>query len=116
MIIIFKDFITAEYYPGFYILMSNRTELLYDLIFKSISRIITQQEIYKLDFISITTDTELALINAINNNFPETKRLGCWFHLSQDLIREARIMGLLNSKSNKINVNITYEIICLYYH
>ena len=84
---------------------------MYVLIFKSISRIITQQEIYKLDFISITTDTELALINAININFPETKRLGCWFHLSQDLIREARIMGLLNSKSNKINVNTTYEII-----
>ena len=111
MIIIFKDFITAEYYPGFYILMSNKTEILYDLILKSISRIITQQEIYKIDFITITTDTELALINAINNNFPETKRLGCWFHLSQDLIREARIMGLLNSKSNKINVNTTYEII-----
>ena len=111
MIIIFKDFITSEYYPGFYILMSNKTEILYDLIFKSIIRIITQQEVYKLDFITITTDTEIALINAINKNFPETKRLGCWFHLSQDLIREARIMGLLNRKSNKINVNTTYDII-----
>ena len=49
------------------------------------------------------------MINAINKNFPETKRLGCWFHLSQDLIREARIMGLLNRKSNKINVNTTYD-------
>ena len=31
----FKDIITKEYYPGFYILMTNKTEILYDLIFKS---------------------------------------------------------------------------------
>ena len=113
MIIIFKDFITSEYYPGLFVLMSNKTEILYDLIFKSINRLISQQDIYELDIDTITTDTELALINAININYPKSKRIGCWFHLSQDLIREARIMGLLNSKNIKINVNTTYEIISI---
>ena len=111
LIIIFKDIITKEYYPGFYILMTNKTEILYDLIFKSVKRIITQQNIYSLNILTITTDTEIALINAVNNNFPHVTRIGCWFHLNQDLIREAKIMGLFNSKNKEIDANITYEII-----
>ena len=91
--------------------MSNKTEILYDLIFKSLKRIISQQNIYNLTFKTITTDTEIALINAVERNFDKIKRIGCWFHLSQDLIREARLMGLLNSKNKDIDINLTYEII-----
>ena len=81
--------------------MSNKTEILYDLIFKAVIRLITQQNIFKLEFQTITTDTENALINAVTNNFPEVHRLGCWFHLNQNLIMEARTMGLFNSKNKK---------------
>ena len=91
--------------------MTNKTEILYDLIFKSVKRIITQQNIYSLHILTITRDTEIALINAVNNNFPNVTRIGCWFHLNQDLIREAKIMGLFNSKNKEIDANITYEII-----
>ena len=111
LIIIFKDIVTAEYFPSFYILMSNKTEILYDLIFKSVIRILSQNNIYQLNINTITTDTELALINAVNTNFPNTQRIGCWFHLKQDLIREAKILGLLNKKNNKINTDITYDVI-----
>ena len=91
--------------------MTNKTEILYDLIFKSVKRIITQQNIYSLNILTITTDTEIALINAVNNNFPNVTRIGCWFHLNQDLIREVKIMGLFNRNNKEIDVNITYEII-----
>ena len=43
--------------------MSNKTEILYDLIFKSVIRILSQNNIYQLQIKTITTDTELALIN-----------------------------------------------------
>ena len=46
LIIIFKDIVTSEYYPGFYILMSNKTEIIYDMIFKSIKNILLQSNIY----------------------------------------------------------------------
>ena len=111
LIIIFKDIITSEYYPGFYILMLNKTEILYDLVFKAVIRLIMYQNIFKLEFQTITTDTENALINAVTNNFSEVHHLGCWFHLNQDLIREARTMGLFNSKNKKIDTEITYQII-----
>ena len=35
--------------------------------FKSVKNLLTQNNIYKLQIINITTDTEPALINAINN-------------------------------------------------
>ena len=82
--------------------MTNRTEILYDLIFKSVIRIIMQQKSYTLNILTITTDTELALINSVHNNFPTANRIGCWFHLNQDLIREAKIMGLFNKKKMKL--------------
>ena len=75
LIIIFKDTVTSEYIPGFYILMSNKTEILYNMVFKSVKNILTQNNIYKLQIIIITTDTEPALINAINNNFGMIKRI-----------------------------------------
>ena len=81
LIIIFKDVVSSEYMPGFFILMSNKTEILYDMVFKSVIRILTQNYIYKLNINTITTDTELALINAIQMNFPNTQRIACWFHL-----------------------------------
>ena len=111
LIIIFKDIVTSEYFPCFYILMSNKTEILYHLIFKSIIRILTQNDIYTLEIKTITTDTETALINAVTTTFTNTQRIGCWFHLKQELLREARILGLLNKKNKKINIDITYEVI-----
>ena len=111
MIIIFKDIIIHEYIPCFYILLSNKSEMLYDLAFKSVKRIITQNGLHQINIQTITTDSEASLINAINANFNETQRIGCWFHLKQDLIRNARIMGLLNKRNKDIDINITFEII-----
>ena len=81
LIIIFKDIITSEFYPSFYNLMSNKMEIIYDMIFKSIKNILSQNNIYNLTIETITTDTEFVLINSIHTNFPETQRIGCWFHL-----------------------------------
>ena len=111
LIILFKDTIISQYIPCFYVLISNKTEIMYDLIFKSIIRILTQNNLYQLNYETITTDTEIALINAININFPNSTRIGCWFHLKQNLLNQAKINRLLNKKNNKIDVNLTFEII-----
>ena len=91
--------------------MTNKTEILYDIIFKSVKSILSQNNIYKLNIKAITSDTEVSLINAINNNFPQSQRIGCWFHFKQDLLREAKICGLLNRKNKNINPEITLEVI-----
>ena len=84
LIIVFKDIISSEYIPDFFILMTNKNEILYDLIFKSIKRIITQEGAYKVEYYTITTDSEAVLINSIHNNFPKVRRIGCWLRLNQD--------------------------------
>ena len=87
--------------------MLNKTEILYDLVFKSVKRIISKQNSYTLNMHTITRDGEVALINAINNNFPNINCIRCWFHLNQDLIRVTRTIGLFNRKNIKINSIIT---------
>ena len=77
LIILFKDTIISQYIPCFYVLMSNKTEIMYDLVFKSIIRILTQNNLCQLNYEIITTDTEIALINAININFTNSTRIGC---------------------------------------
>ena len=51
------------------------------------------------------------MINAIHINFPKSKRIGCWFHLKQDLMRECKTLGLLNPKNKKVDVDTTLEVI-----
>ena len=53
---------------------------------------------YKLDFKSITTDTEIELVNAVNKNFQNAQRISSWFDLNQDLIQNSKIFGLMNKK------------------
>ena len=106
---IFKDRVIAQ--SAFYVLMSNKTENLYDLIFKSIIQIFTQNNLYDLDIQSFTTDTEIALINSVNNNFKKAKRIGFWFHLKQDLVYQAKIYDLLNKNNKNLNTKDTFEII-----
>ena len=111
LIILFKDVIISEYIPCFYVLMTNKTEVMYDLIFKSIKRILTQNNLYQINYKTITTDTEVALINSINYNFDNTTRIGCWFHLKQNLLNQAKVCGLLNKNNKNIDTNVTFDII-----
>ena len=56
--------------------MRNKTEVLYDVIFKSIYNILNQNDIYELEFNTITTNTEIALINDLNYIFKNFTRIG----------------------------------------
>ena len=60
LIVLFKDIVSFEYLPGYYILMSNKTEILYDLVFKSFKMIINKNKLYQLDIETITTNIEIA--------------------------------------------------------
>ena len=48
--------------PAFYIVTSNRTELLYTKLFRSVYKIITQNDLYELNLEFIITDCEESLI------------------------------------------------------
>ena len=51
---------------------------------------------------SIVTDSELVLVKIFKKYFPNSLRIMCLFHLKQDLMREAKKLGLFNSKNKKV--------------
>ena len=96
ILVLKKDF------QGIFALINNKKEKGYIELFKSISNIITLTEGNKnLKLKSITIDFEERLINSLNHVFPETKKIGCFFHYTRALREKAKNLGLL--KKDRIN-------------
>lgn len=68
MVKIYKDIITSEKYPAFYILMNKKNFALYNLVIKTVKNIIVQKKLHKININSIDNVDEVALIKAIKNN------------------------------------------------
>ena len=85
--------------------MNNKRYDIYKDIFLALINILTQNHIYNLDFETITTDVELALIKAVNAAFPMVRHFNCYFHYKQDLIRKFKKEGLYKRKSKKEEIN-----------
>lgn len=78
---------------------------------QSIIAILTQFNNYNIIIDTITTDAEEALVNPIKNNFNNTQRLSCLFHLKQDIILNAKAYGILNKNSKLFNLTETEDLI-----
>ena len=81
--------------------MNNKRYDIYKEIFLSLINILTQYHIYKLEFETLATDAELALIKEINDAFPTIRHFNCYFHYKQDFIRRFKTEGLYKRKSKK---------------
>ena len=90
----YKDIITSLKIPAFYILLNSKKEELYDIVFESIINNILKEDYNNLNFETIVTNQELALINSIYKFFPNTKRISCLFHYKQDILRNLKTYGL----------------------
>ena len=110
LIIMYKDLLTNLNIPGLYILMNGKSETHYDLVFESILDIITHKNFYNLDLLSIITDTENALINTIKNYFPNTRRIGCYYHYCQDIVRNIKLYGLYKKEQKKISNKVIFQL------
>ena len=64
LIIMYKDIITELKIPGIFILLNDKSQILYDYVFNSVINIITNNREYDLNILSIVTDSEKALINS----------------------------------------------------
>ena len=70
------------------------------LYFKSILNIITYNNTIKLDIEIIITDNEQALVNVINK-LPSVKKISCYFHYSQNIIKAIKTYGLFINKNKE---------------
>ena len=90
LIIMYKDIITNLKIPGIYILLNGKNKELYDLTFDSIIKILTDDRKIELEVENIITDTEQALVDTIKKYFPNSQRIGCFFHYKKDIIRNIK--------------------------
>ena len=99
----YKDCITNIKAPVLYILMNSKREFIYNLVFESVLSIITQYNKYKLSIHTIVTDSEIAFINVTNKFFPKSRRISCYIHYNQDLLRNILSYGLYRNEDKPIS-------------
>ena len=101
LIVMYKDIITNLKIPGIYILLNNKSQRMFNLTFKSLINILTENKTYELDIKSIITDSETALFKTVEKFFPNTLRISCYFHYEQDILRNLRKLGLYKDTDKK---------------
>ena len=92
MILMYKDILTSLNIPALYILINGKYEIFYNHILESVINLITQNREYELAVETIVTDSEKALINAVKKYFPNIRRIACFFHYKQNIIKNIKIM------------------------
>ena len=71
--------------PCAYILLNNKLQNSYEIVLNNIKNIITENNTFKINLISISHDFEEALINAIKNTFINIRNVGCLYHYIKNI-------------------------------
>ncbi|KAE9534541.1 hypothetical protein AGLY_008631 [Aphis glycines] len=101
-------------FPMVYAILTGKTEEIYVGLFKYARNVLP----LRYDKLTIITDFELGLINAIRLVFPESSHQGCYFHYCQSILRhlrskESRMYNL--AKANPIAARIFRMVLALPY-
>ena len=80
----YKDIIINLKISGIYILLNGKNKESYDLTFDSIIKILTDDRKIEIEVENIITDIELALVDTRKKYFPNSQRVGCFFHYKKD--------------------------------
>ncbi|KAL5237716.1 hypothetical protein ACI65C_005126 [Semiaphis heraclei] len=107
-------------FPMVYAILTGKTEEIYVGLFKYVRSVLPLQ----YDKLTIITDFELGLINAIQLVFPESSHQGCYFHYCQVLAlpylppnsNDNRIPSILDGFNNIIMYIVQHTEIAEYFH
>ena len=110
LLVMYKDVIISEKIVGLFILMNKKSQIIYNECMKAINNIVTQNNTINLNLKYIVTDNESSLVNSINNNFKFLKRISCFYHYKQDLLKNIKKYGLYKNE-HKNNSNEIIKIL-----
>jgi len=88
---------TEDVIPICWILTTSKDYQCYKYVLYHFRELVTRSNRIKWSLDYVTVDFEEGLMKAITDNFPETRIIGCLFHLKQALWRTANNLGI---KSN----------------
>ena len=87
LILMYKDVLTNLKILAFYILLNGKFERFYEIVLENLNKIINDNNKYIIQYETIVTDSEKALVNVFKKIIPKTQRISCYFHYKQDLIK-----------------------------
>lgn len=88
-----------------YALVPNKTQESYTKLLNMLKSSLNE---YPL---SISSDFELAIINSIEEVFPDCKAQGCFFHLCQSLWRQVQTTGLVETYNSYASFRASFKLI-----
>ena len=71
--------------PGCYILLNNKSEIVYTKVFKKFRKIISIENSREFVLQTYITDFETALLNSLKKIFLNTRRVGCYYHYVKNI-------------------------------
>ena len=110
LVLMFNDLITNLNIPGIFILINGKYEKFYEIVFQSMYNIITQNEEYQLKAKIIVTDSENALRKALKKIIPNVMYITCFFHFTQDILRNIRNHHLYKKEKKKTSDKIIKQL------
>ena len=101
--------------PCCFILMNNKSQTSYEISLSSLYNIITEYHNNSLNIISICTDFEEALINAVKLVFKNIRNVGCLFHYIKNIRLNMQKIGLLKDeiKNNSETLLNLFEFVAI---
>ncbi|KAB0801401.1 hypothetical protein PPYR_01533 [Photinus pyralis] len=94
--------------PLIYALLPNKTEQTYLNLLREIKNLLPADDAQPQ---TIMTDFEVAMINAIRIEFPQTIHRGCFFHLCQSIFRHIQENGLKREYERNPEVALTLKLL-----
>ncbi|XP_064458848.1 uncharacterized protein LOC135369112 [Ornithodoros turicata] len=89
-------YVQGSLFPLVYCLMSRRTQLAYQQLLRDVVDLAAEQQIL-LSPRAIVVDFEVAAINAVRVELPDTNVHGCFFHLCQIVWRRGAAPGIVKT-------------------
>ena len=80
--------------PCTYILLNNKLQNSYEIVLGILKYIITENNTYKINLISISIDIEEALANSVKTVFIDIRHTGCLFHYIKNIRLNMNKIGL----------------------
>lgn len=91
----------SKYPPCIYFLLPNKTENTYKRMIDIVKTLVPN-----LAPMTVLLDFERAALNAFQDGFPTSRISGCFFHLSQSIIRKVQELGLKRRYETDIDFSI----------
>ena len=103
------NFLLMQVFPMLYALLPNKQRQSYNRAF-SLLKDAAMTHGLTLDPATVLSDFELAIIQALALNFPNSRHRGCYFHYMQAIWRKVQALGLATNYTDPQDLSLKHFV------